>query len=200
MYKTLPLSTATLVLFVALATPVLALESADDIKASIDARAMEIIKFRVLLESSDRATRLAALDALLASDDLALRQFAYETAFASNDQSMRAIALKRKIGEMKTLVIDVEAGKTATDKEKKVLAAWGGTYAFEIKSFDGKTGTFESTDYDHNGKGQVSGTTLSFAHRFCNGTFSLGDGAVLTGILGCENKWEGRFKGKISLY
>ncbi len=43
---------------------------------------------------------------------------------------MRAIALKRKIGEMKTLVIDVSAGKNPTEKEKKVLASWGGTYAF----------------------------------------------------------------------
>ncbi len=200
MRKTLPPSLATLVLFVALATPVPALESADDLKASIDARAMEIKKFHVLLESNDQATRLAALDALLASDDLALRQFAYETAFASKDQSMRSIALKRKVGEMKNLVVDVGTGKNPTEKEKKVLASWGGTYAFEIKSFDEKTGTFESTDPNHNGKGQVSGTTLSFAQRYCNGTFSLGDGAVLTGILGCENKWEGRFTGKITLH
>ena len=200
MRKTLPLSLATLVLFVALATPVTALPSADDLKASIDARATEIEKYRALLESNDRAMRLAAMDALLASDDLALRQFAYETAFASKDQSMRSIALKRKIGEMKTLVIDVETGKNPTEGEKKVLAAWGGTYAFEVKSFDEKTGTFESTDYNVQGKGQVSGTTLSFAHRYCKGIFSLGDGAVLTGILGCENRWEGRFTGKITLH
>jgi hypothetical protein len=200
MRYTLPAVTASLVLFVALATPVPALPSADDLKASIDERAMDIIKYRVLLESNDQATRLAALDALLASDDLALRAFAYETAFASKDRSMRAIALKRKIGEMKTLVIDVEAGKTATDKEKKVMTAWGGTYAFELQSFDAKTGTFKTSDYDHNGEGQVTGTTLSFSHRFCNGTFSLGDGAVLTGTLGCKGKWEGRFTGKISLY
>lgn len=200
MRKTLPLSLATLVLFVALATPVPALESADDLKASIDARAMEIKKFHVLLESNDQATRLAALDALLASDDLALEGDRTHGLVFARKGGLVGELPKRKVGEMKNLVVDVGTGKNPTEKEKKVLASWGGTYAFEIKSFDEKTGTFESTDYEHNGKGQVSGTTLSFAHRFCNGTFSLGDGAVLTGILGCESKWEGRFTGKITLH
>lgn len=45
----------------------------------------------------------------------------------------------------------------------------------------------------------MSGTTLSFAQHFCNGTFLLGDGAVLTGTLGCKEKWEGRFTGKVPL-
>ncbi len=196
---TLTAATATLVLLVALAPPTSALPSADDLKAGIENRAGEIEKYRVLLEGNDQALRLAALDALLAEDDLALRQFAYRTAFSGKDQTMRAIALKRKIGEMKTLVIDVSAGKNPTEKEKKVLASWGGTYAFEIQSFDAKTGTFATTDYSYNGKGQVTGTTLSFSHRFCNGTFSLGDGAVLTGTLGCKGKWEGRFSGKVTL-
>ncbi len=196
---TLTAATATLVLLVALAPPTSALPSADDLKAGIENRAGEIEKYRVLLEGNDQALRLAALDALLAEDDLALRQFAYRTAFSGKDQTMRAIALKRKIGEMKTLVIDVGAGKNPTESEKKVLTSWGGTYAFEIQSFDDKTGTFVSNDYAHKGKGQVSGTTLSFAQSYCNGTFSLGDGAVLTGTLGCKGKWEGRFSGKVTL-
>lgn len=196
---TLTAATATFVLLVALAPPASALPSADDLKSSIENRAGEIEKYRVLLESNDQALRLAALDALLAEDNLALRQFAYRTAFSGTDQTMRAIALKRKIGEMKTLVIDVSAGKNPTEGEKKVLTSWGGTYAFEIQSFDEKTGTFVSDDYDHKGKGQVSGTTLSFAQHYCNGTFLLGDGAVLTGTLGCKTKWEGRFTGKVTL-
>ena len=100
---------------------------------------------------------------------------------------------------MKTLVIDVEANENATEKEKKTLTAWGGTYAFEVESFDEKTGTFESSGFEHKGTGQVTGTNLSFAHRFCNGTFALGDGAVLTGSLGCRGKWEGRYTGKATL-
>lgn len=196
---TLTATTATFVLLVALAPPASALPSADDLKSSIENRAGEIEKYRALLESNDQALRLAALDALLAEDNLALRQFAYRTAFSGTDQTMRAIALKRKIGEMKTLVIDVSVGKNPTESEKKVLTSWGGTYAFEIQSFDDKTGTFVSNDYAHKGKGQVSGTTLSFAQNYCNGTFLLGDGAVLTGTLGCKEKWEGRFTGKVTL-
>jgi hypothetical protein len=189
----------TALLLVALAPPALALPSADDLKASIENRATEMDKYRALLESDNQAMRLTAINALLAEDDLMLRQFAYRTAFASNDQTMRAVALKRRIGDMKTLVIDVEASENPTAREKKTHTAWGGTYAFEIGSFDEKTGTFESTDYDHKGTGQVTGTTLSFAQRFCNGTFALGDGAILTGTLGCRAKWEGRFKGKLTL-
>jgi hypothetical protein len=112
---------------------------------------------------------------------------------------MRAVALKRRIGDMKTLVINVETGENPTEKEKKTLTAWGGIYAFEIESFDEKTGTFESSGFEHKGTGQVTGTTLSFAHRFCNGTFSLGDNAVLTGTLGCGGNWVGQFKGKLTL-
>jgi hypothetical protein len=188
-----------LALLAVLAPPVLALPSADELKASIETRATEMDKYRELLESDNQALRLSALDALLAEDDVALRQFAYRTAFQSDDQTLRAVALKRRIGDMKALVINVEAGDDATEKEKKVLSSWGGIYAFEIESFDEKTGTFESTDYDHKGKGQVTGTTLSFAHHYCSGTFSLGDGAVLTGTLGCRAKWEGRFTGKATL-
>jgi hypothetical protein len=192
-------SAVALVTLTLLAPPLFALPSADDLKASIESRATEMDKYRELLESDNQAMRLTALDALLAEDDLMLRQFAYRTAFESDDQTMRAVALKRRIGDMKTLVINVETGENPTEKEKKTLTAWGGIYAFEIESFDEKTGTFETTDYSYKGKGQVTGTTLSFAHQFCNGSFALGDGAVLTGTLGCRGKWEGRFTGNVPL-
>jgi hypothetical protein len=65
-------------------------------------------KYRALLESDNQTLRLAALDALRAEDDLALRQFAYRTAFASDDQTLCAVALKRRIGDMKTLDSTVE--------------------------------------------------------------------------------------------
>lgn len=90
------------------APSILALPSADELKESIETRATEMDKYRALLESDNQTLRLAALDALRAEDDLALRQFAYRTAFASDDQTLRAVAIKRRIGDMKTLDSTVE--------------------------------------------------------------------------------------------
>jgi hypothetical protein len=49
------------------------------------------------------------------------------------------------------------------------------------------------------GKGQVAGKSLQFNHSYCDGRFQLIDGAILKGVIGCGEKFEGQYVGNINL-
>jgi hypothetical protein len=174
--------------------------SADELKRNVQDRAQKIAEYRALLEDPDQAVRLSALDVMLKSDDTAMQALAYEAAFKSSDATMRAVALKNRIAGLSAIVVKVKLRDTPSEDEKKVNTKWGGTYAFDIKSFDEKTGTFKTSGHYKSGNGHVSGATVQFHQQYCDGSFQLTDGAVLQGSLGCRSRWEGQYKGSIDLY
>jgi hypothetical protein len=173
--------------------------SADELKRSIQERAHRIAEYRALLNDPDQSVRLAALDTMLKSDDIAMRELAYAVAFVSTDPTMRAVALKHRIAGMQTVVITIASRKDASQNEKRVRDAWGGSYAFDIGGFQEKTGRFNTSGANTEGKGQVVGTTLEFSRQYCRGTFQLGEGAMLHGTLGCLSPITGEYGGTINL-
>ncbi len=175
--------------------------SAEQLKQRIQARSQRIAEFRALLNDPDQTVRLAALDEMLGSDDVAMRELAFGVCFNSADQAMRAICLRRKFADLGTINVEFPgtAGQEWSASQLKVLQEWGGTYTFSVTGFDPKTGRFKTIGTYRNGKGQLSGTRLTFKHPYCAGSFALGDGAVLEGELGCTSSWAGTFKGVIRL-
>jgi len=173
--------------------------SAEALKQQIQERSGKIQEFRALLNDPDQTVRLAALDVMLKSDDIAMRELAYGMGFNSADEAMRAVALKNKFADQKIISIKIADVSSPSDSQKKALDAWGGTYSFDIKSFDEKTGQFATSGNYRKGTGQLNGTRIEFSQPYCNGAFTLGDGAVLTGELGCTGNWSGKFEGNINL-
>jgi hypothetical protein len=173
--------------------------TAEALKQQIQQRSGKIQEFRALLNDPDQTVRLAALDVMLKSDDIAMRELAYGMGFNSADQAMRAVCLKNKFADQKMISIMITDISSPSDSEKKALDAWGGIYSFDVKSFDEKTGQFTSAGTYRKGTGQLNGTRMEFSQPYCNGAFTLGDGAVMTGELGCTASWSGKFAGKINL-
>jgi hypothetical protein len=180
--------------------------SVEQIKRSTEERSQDIAEYRALFTDPDPSVRLAALDMGLKSDDVALREIAYEVGLKSSDEAMRAVALKGRISDLATIVIKFGPRDEATDREKRAVARWGGTYAFGIANFDEKTGRFETTAGTDTtrrkptGNGQVAGTAPSFSTKSCNGTFQLGDRGLLRGTLGCRGAYlSGEFVGSINI-
>ena len=114
-------------------------------------------------------------------------------------EAMRAVALKNKFADQKIISIKIADVSSPSDSQKKALDSWGGTYSFDVKSFDEKTGQFTTVGNYRKGTGQLNGTRIEFSHPYCNGAFTLADGAVLTGELGCTGNWSGKFEGSINL-
>jgi hypothetical protein len=173
--------------------------TADALKQQIQERSGNIQEFRALLNDPDQTVRLAALDVMLKSDDIAMRELAYGMGFNSADEAMRAVALKNKFADQKIISIKIADVSSPSDSQKKALDSWGGTYSFDVKSFDEKTGQFTTVGNYRKGTGQLNGTRIEFSHPYCNGAFTLADGAVLTGELGCTGNWSGKFEGSINL-
>lgn len=173
--------------------------TAEALKQQIQERSGKIQEFRALLNDPDQTVRLAALDVMLKSDDIAMRELAYGMGFNSADEAMRAVCLKNKFADQKLISIKIADISSPSDKQKKALDDWGGIYAFEVKTFDEKTGQFTSAGHYRNGTGQLNGTRLEFSQPHCNGSFQLIDGAVLAGELGCRGGWSGKFEGQIGL-
>jgi len=169
------------------------------LKQQIQERSGTIKEFRALLNDPDQTVRLAALDVMLKSDDIAMRELAYGMGFNSADAAMRAVCLKNKFADQKIISIKITDIASPSDSQKKALGDWGGIYAFDVKTFDEKTGQFTTTGGYRKGTGQLNGTRMEFSQPYCNGSFQLGDGAVLTGELGCKGSWSGKFEGQISL-
>lgn len=173
--------------------------SVEELKQQIQDRSTRIKEFRALLNDPDQTTRLAALDVMLKSNDSVMREVAYQMGFSSAEETMRAVTLKNRIAGMKTIIIKLEDQGSASEQEKKTIAKWGGAYTFDMKTFDEKTGQFETTGSYKSGSGQLVGTAFEFAQPYCKGTFRLGEGPVLDGELGCNRDWSGTFKGSIHL-
>jgi len=173
--------------------------TAEALKQQIQERSGKIQEFRALLNDPDQTVRLAALDVMLKSDDIAMRELAYGMGFNSADEAMRAVCLKNKFADQKMISIKIADISSPGDTQKKALSEWGGIYTFNIKSFDEKTGQFTTTGHYRNGNGQLNGTRIEFSQPYCNGAFTLGDGAVMAGELGCTGGWNGTFEGKITL-
>jgi hypothetical protein len=171
----------------------------EELKHSIEERAHKIAEYRALLNDSDQSVRLAALDVMLKSGDTAMQELAYAVAFASADEPMRAVALKNRIANLHSIVVTIDKPNDASANEKRVWNTWGGTYGFSITTFDEKTGRFATTGVNTIGKGQVAGTTFEFVQQYCTGTFHLGKGAVLQGVLGCRTDLAGQYPGSINV-
>ena len=112
-----------------------------------------------------------------------------------------AEALKQQIQERSGKIKEFRAMLNDPDQTVRLAALdeWGGIYTFNVKTFDEKTGQFATTGTYRNGTGQLNGTRVEFTQPYCNGTFKLGDGAVLEGELGCKGSWAGTFEGQIRL-
>jgi hypothetical protein len=173
--------------------------TAEALKQQIQERSGKIQEFRALLNDPDQTVRLAALDVMLKSDDIAMRELAYGMGFNSADEAMRAVCLKNKFADQKMISVKIADIASPSDSQKKALDAWGGIYTFNVKTFDEKTGQFTTTGSYRKGDGQLNGTRMEFSQNYCNGTFQLGDGAVLAGELGCTGGWSGKFEGQINL-
>ena len=169
------------------------------LKQQIQERSGRIKEFRTLLNDPDQSMRLAALDVMLKSNDVAMRELAYGVGFSSADDAMRAVCLKNKLADLQTIAIKIDKIGSPSDSQKKALGEWGGIYSFEIKKYDDKTGQFSSDGMYRKGNGQVSGVGMQFSQTNCSGSFTLGDGAVLVGELGCKGGWSGIFPGQINL-
>lgn len=173
--------------------------TAEALKQQIQERSGKIKEFRALLNDPDQTVRLAALDVMLKSDDIAMRELAYGMGFSSADEAMRAVCLKNKFADQKMISVKIADISSPSDTQKKALDAWGGIYSFNVDEFDEKTGQFTTSGHYRKGTGQLNGTRMEFSQNYCNGAFTLGDGAVLTGELGCTGGWAGKFEGQISL-
>ena len=173
--------------------------TAEALKQQIQERSGKIKEFRALLNDPDQTVRLASRDVMLKSDDIAMRELAYGMGFNSADEAMRAVCLKNKFADQKIISVKISEISSPSDSQKKALDAWGGVYTFDVKSFDEKTGQFTTAGSYRKGAGQLNGTRMEFSQNYCNGAFTLGDGAVLTGELGCIGGWSGKFEGQISL-
>jgi hypothetical protein len=173
--------------------------SAEQLKQRIQARSKQIAEFRALLNDPDQAVRLAALDEMLSADDVAMRELAFGLCFESADAAMRAICLRKKIADLNIINVEFPQRAKRSDDQAKVLKEWGGMYTFGIEKFDPKTGHFVTTGVYRQGSGQVSGIRLDFRQQYCSGSFTLGDGAVLEGELGCWDGWTGTYQGLIRL-
>lgn len=173
--------------------------SAEELKKRIQARSQQIAEFRALLNDPDQAVRLAALDEMLSAEDVAMRELAFGLCFNSADDAMRAICLRKKFATLNTISVEFPKQTERSDTQAKALKDWGGIYSFGVEKFDTKTGHFKTTGTYQQGNGQVSGTRLDFRQPYCTGSFTLGDGAVLQGNLGCWDTWAGTFPGLIRL-
>ena len=173
--------------------------TAEALKQQIQERSGKIQEFRALLNDPDQTVRLAALDVMLKSDDIAMRELAYGMGFNSADEAMRAVSLKNKFADQQMISVKISAIASPSDSQKKALGDWGGIYSFNVKGFDDKTGQFTTAGSYRKGTGQLNGTRMEFSQNYCNGTFQLGDGAMLAGELGCTGGWAGTYAGQISL-
>lgn len=173
--------------------------TAEALKQQIQERSGKIKEFRAMLNDPDQTVRLAALDVMLKSDDIAMRELAYGVGFNSADEAMRAVCLNNKFADQKLISVKIADISSPSDSQKKALDAWGGIYTFNVNTFDEKTGQFATAGSYRKGSGQINGTRMEFSQNYCNGTFKLGDGAVLEGELGCTGGWAGTFEGQIRL-
>lgn len=173
--------------------------TAEALKQQIQERSGKIKEFRAMLNDPDQTVRLAALDVMLKSDDIAMRELAYGVGFNSADETMRAICLSNKFADQKLISVKIADISNPSDSQKKALDEWGGIYTFDVSSYDEKTGQFKTSGSYRKGTGQINGTRMDVSQSYCNGTFKLGDGAVLEGELGCKGSWAGTFEGQIRL-
>lgn len=163
---------------------------AESMAAKIKKRATEISELKALLNDPDQSMRLAALDAMLKSEDTAMRELAYNAGLNSADDAVRAITLRNKFNELSTLAVNItlseNADKTAKDYFKQY--AGGGTYILTLEKYDEKKGAFKFKDHAGYGGqiGTVSGLTLSYRGKYCNGNLVLNDESELQGNLNCK--------------
>lgn len=197
MSRSMPLHLA-LLSSLLLSLPVHSQPSADEIIAQAQQRAGKIDEYRQLLNNPDQNVRLAGLDILLKSDDPAMREIAFSLGFASLDDTMRAITLKNRFSDLKVLNFQMSLRDKPTETEKSaIVEKFGGVYAVKLKSYDVNTGWLVFSG----GEGQVVGTGLDFQRDRCRGSFLLGEGAVLEGVINCKgiSHYDGSYKATLRL-
>jgi len=162
---------------------------AESMAEQIKKRATETAELKALLNDPEQSMRIAALDSMLKSKDTAMRELAYNVGLNSADDAARSITLRNKFNELSTLVINTTLPESAEEKVKVNFQkyAGGGEYILTIEKYDEQKGSFEFIDHaTYSGRvGTVSGLTVTFRGKFCNGSLILNDESEYQGKLNC---------------